>query len=85
MRYRSRIPNPAVIADIGLVVEPGQEFDSPIGLHHPELDPLDKEAKAHVARVEAENVRHAAEYQARVTGQPPPEPPPAAAPKPTKE
>lgn len=69
MRYRSKIPNPAHVAPIGIVVTPGQEFDSPIGLHHPELEPLDDEAKAHAEQIAAELAEHAAAYQARVTGQ----------------
>ena len=71
MRYRSHIPNPAHIADAGLLVQPGEEFDSPVGLHHPELEPLDDEAKSHVAAIEAENAGYAAEYAARVSGQGP--------------
>jgi len=69
MRYRSRIPNPALVAPINRVVQPGEEFDSDLGLFHPELEPLDEEAKAHVAAVEAENAAHAAEYAAQTSGQ----------------
>lgn len=69
MRYQSRIPNPALVAPIGRLVQPGEEFDSDVGLFHPELVPLDDEAKAHVAAVEAENARHAAEYALRTSGQ----------------
>lgn len=69
MRYQSLIPNPATVAPIGRVVHPGEEFDSEVGLFHPELVPLDDEAKAHVAAIEAENAKHAAEYAARTSGQ----------------
>jgi len=69
MRYRSRIPNPALIAPIGITVKPGQEFDSPAGLFHPELEPLDDEAKAHVAAIEAANAEHAARYAQETSGQ----------------
>ena len=76
MRYRSRIPNPAHVAPIDLVVQPGQEFESPVGLHHPELEPLDDEAKEHAARIAVELAEHAAAYQAKVSGQGPLEPQP---------
>lgn len=69
MRYQSRIPNPALVAPINRVVQPGEEFDSEVGLFHPELVPLDDEAKAHVAAIEAENARHAAEHALRTSGQ----------------
>jgi hypothetical protein len=69
MRYRSKIPNPAHVAPIGLLVQPGQEFDSPEGLFHPDLEPLDDEAKTHVAEIERQNAEHAAAYQRLVTGQ----------------
>jgi hypothetical protein len=69
MRYRSRIPNPAHVAPIDLVVEPGQEFESPVGLHHPELEPLDDEALEHAAKIALELEEHAAAYQRQVTGQ----------------
>lgn len=76
MRYRSMIPNPALVAPIQLMVEPGEEFDSPIGLNHPELVPLDDEAKAFAAEIAAQNEAHATAYQARI-GVPPPEGAPA--------
>ena len=69
MRYQSRIPNRALVAPIDRWVEPGEEFDSEVGLFHPELIPLDDEAKAHVAAIEAENARHAAEYAVNTSGQ----------------
>jgi hypothetical protein len=76
MRYKSFIPNPALVAPIMLTVEPGQEFDSPIGLNHPELVPLDDEAKVFAAEIAAENEAHAAAFRARI-GAPPPEGTPA--------
>lgn len=54
-RYRSDIPNPAHIADIALVVNTGDEFDSPTPLHHGLLVPLNKAAKDAAEAVEQAN------------------------------
>ncbi len=48
--------------DFKMVVRPGEEFDSPGPLHHPQLTPLDDEAKAFAAIVVEQDLEHARAY-----------------------